>query len=43
LEIPAEFAGMEFDLLELDPMTVNLDLVVNPSQVKKVSGLVNSA
>src|SRR5262245_52776219 len=42
LTIPTEFTGMEFDLLQLDPMTIDLYLVVNSSKIKKILGLVGS-
>ena len=41
LMIPAEFTGMELDLLKFYPVAVNLYLVVNPPQVKKVAPLVS--
>ena len=41
LVITEEFTGMEFDLLKFYPVAVNLYLVVNPPQVKKVAPLVS--
>ena len=41
LFVSTEYASMEFDFFKLYPVAVNFHLVVYPSQVKKVAGLVN--